>query len=326
MSDTATTDEGQEQILHDVIILGGGPAGFAAGIYAGRGRLKTLVLDGMGGGGQLNTIDIIENFPGQTEAITGPDLVDKMRQQMEKFGTEITFDQAEKITVDDAAQAVTVEGAYGKYFGRSLLLASGARHRKLNVPGEDKLQGRGVSYCATCDGAFFKGQRVAVVGGGDTAVKEAVYLSRVVDHVTVIHRRDQLRAEKVIQEKALATENIDFLWDSVVESIEGEDAVTGLKIRNVKTEEKSDLDVTGAFIFVGILPNTDIVKGLVNLDPSAFVVVDADMRTSHARIFAAGDVRSGSVRQIASAVGDGTTAILNIQELLDSETPPRDQP
>ncbi|MBW2700926.1 MAG: thioredoxin-disulfide reductase [Deltaproteobacteria bacterium] len=325
MSDTTATDEGQEQVLQDVIILGGGPAGFAAGIYAGRGRLKTLVLDGMGGGGQLNTIDTIENFPGQLEAITGPDLVDKMRQQMEKFGTEITFDQAEKVTVDDDAQAITVEGAYGKYRGRTLLLASGARHRHLNVPGEEKLQGRGVSYCATCDGAFFKGQRVAVVGGGDTAVKEAVYLSRVVDHVTVIHRRDQLRAEKVIQEKALASENIDFLWDSVVESIEGEDAVTGLKIRNVKTEEKSELTVTGVFVFVGILPNTDIVKGLVNLDPSAFVVVDADMRTSHPRIFAAGDVRSGSVRQIASAVGDGTTAILNIQEHLDSETPPREQ-
>ncbi|MBN2495954.1 MAG: thioredoxin-disulfide reductase [Deltaproteobacteria bacterium] len=308
--------------LHDLIILGGGAAGTAAGVYAGRGRLDTLVLDAMGGGGQMNIIDTIENYPGLTAAMPGPELARQMREQMERFGASLTFDQAESVEADD--DTVSVTGAYGRYRGRALIVATGARHRELCVPGEERLQGRGVSYCATCDGAFFAGQRVALIGGGDSAVKEALFLSRIVDHVTVIHRRDRLRAEQVMQERAFEADNIDFAWSSVVTEILGEEKVAGVRLRQVDTGEQRTLDVGGVFVFVGVLPNTEFLGGLIDLDEGGFIVTDIDMRTSHPRIFAAGDVRARSVRQIATAVGDGTTAVLNIQQMLDTETPPRD--
>lgn len=324
MSNTPAPKGDENSELYDTIIVGGGPAGVAAGIYAGRGRLKTLVLDSMGGGGQLNVIDIIENYPGFVDPVSGPQLFEAMRLQMEKFGVEITFDGVEKVEAGE--DFVTVVGDGGTYRGKTLIVASGAKHRDLCVPGESELQGRGVSYCATCDGAFFRGQRVAVVGGGDTAVKEALYLSRLVEHVTVVHRRDRLRAEKVMQEKALATPNMSFVWDTVVERVLGEEGVTGLALKNVKTGETSTLEVSGVFIFIGVIPNTSFLQGVVALDEARFAKTCIDMRTSHPRIFAVGDVRSGSVRQIASAVGDGTTAILAVQEMLDTATPPRDLP
>ena len=327
MSDNKGTDktESTEDIpLYDVIILGAGAAGYAAGIYAARGRLKTLVLDGMGGGGQMAITDIVENYPGLSEAVSGGDLADTMRKQMESFGAEVTFDQIEKIAFAD--DGITLKGAYGKYCGRTLLVATGAKHRELCVPGEEKLKGRGVSYCATCDGAFFADQHVALVGGGDTAVKEAVYLSRIAKKVTIIHRRDKLRAEMVIQEKAQATENIEFKWWSVVDEILGEDKVTGVRVRNVKTGEVQDMDVDGAFVFIGIEPNSDVVAGNIKRDGAGFIKTDINMQTSHNRVWAAGDVRAEAVRQIASAVGDGVTAMLNIQEFLDADTPPRELP
>ncbi len=324
MSQVPGTKDDDQPEPYDTIIIGGGPAGVAAGIYAGRGRLRTLVLDAMGGGGQLNVIDIIENYPGYVDPVTGPQLFDAMRRQMEKFGVEITFDGVERVVPGE--DLVTVVGDGGTYVGRTVIVASGAKHRDLCVPGESELQGRGVSYCATCDGAFFRGQRVAVVGGGDTAVKEALYLSRLVEHVTVVHRRDRLRAEKVMQEKALATKNMSFVWNSVVERVLGDDGVGGLELRNVETGELRSLEVSGVFVFIGVIPNTSFLEGVVELDEARFVKTCLDMRTSHPRIFAAGDVRSGSVRQIASAVGDGTTAILTIQEMLDTATPARDLP
>jgi thioredoxin reductase (NADPH) len=310
--------------LYDLIILGSGAAGYAAGIYAGRARLKTLVLDGMGGGGQMAITDIVENYPGLTQAVSGQELAETMRKQMETFGTSVTFDQVEKVAFSD--DGVTLKGAYGKYCGRTLLISTGAKHRELCVPGEETLKGRGVSYCATCDGAFFKDQHVAVVGGGDTAVKEALYLARIAKKVTVIHRRDKLRAEMVMQEKALAAANIEFKWFHVVEEILGQGKVKGVRVRNVQTDETSELALDGVFVFIGIEPNTDLFRGHLKLDPSGFVATDIDMRTSHPRVWAAGDVRARSVRQIATAVGDGVTAMLHIQEFLDTDTPPRDLP
>lgn len=311
--------------LYDLVILGAGAAGFAAGIYAGRARLKTLLLDGMGGGGQMAITDIVENYPGLTEAVSGAELSDRMRKQMESFGVEVTFDQIEKIALSD--DGVTLKGAYGKYCGRAMIVATGAKHRELCVPGEEELKGRGVSYCATCDGAFFKDQNVAVVGGGDTAVKEALYLSRIAKQVTVIHRRDQLRAEKVMQEKALAADNIDFKWFNVVDEVLGDGGkVTGVKIRHVQTGDTEELALDGVFVFIGILPNTELFTGQLDLDEAGFVKTDVSMKTSHPRVWAAGDVRAASHRQIATAVGDGTTAMLDIQEFLDADTPPRDLP
>jgi thioredoxin reductase (NADPH) len=315
---------GDQPKLYDVAILGGGAAGYAAAIYAGRARLSTVLLDGMGGGGQLNVIDSIENYPGFPEPINGPDLQEAMRKQAERFGIAVTFDQIEKVAAWEGG--VTLKGAYARYCARSLLVATGAHHRELCVPGEERLKGRGVSYCATCDGNFFKDQRVVVVGGGDTAVKDAIYLSRLVKKLTLVHRRDKLRAEKVMQEKLLALPNVEPRWDSVVEEIAGEGKVSGVVLKHVKTGARSELGADGVFVFIGVLPNTELLKGVVELDPAGYVRTDVSMCTSNPRIFAAGDVRSQSAKQIAAAVGDGVTAILRIQELLDSETPPRDLP
>jgi len=310
--------------LYDTIIVGGGPAGLAAGIYAARARLKALVLDATGGGGQLNVIDIIENYPGYADPVTGPELAAAMGRQMEKFGLGITFDGVESIERD--GDVVTVRGEAATYRARTAIVATGARHRELCVPGEQELKGRGVSYCATCDGPFFKGERVVLVGGGDTAVKEAIYLSRIVEHVTVVHRRDRLRAEAVMQEKALATPNIELAWNSVVSRIAGQGSVTGVEIENLLTGARSEIPAAGVFVFIGVVPNTSFLEGKVALDGAGFVKTDLCMRTSDPLVFAAGDVRAGSVRQVASAVGDGTTAVLTIQEMLDVGTPQREQP
>jgi thioredoxin reductase (NADPH) len=307
--------------LHDVLIVGGGPAGLAAGIYAGRAGLDAVVLDGMGGGGQMNIIDRIENYPGVMDVESGAQLAEIMRKQMESFGLSVTFDQAEEAEAAD--DRVTIKGSE-TYRTKAMLIATGSRHRPLGVPGEGKLMGRGVSVCATCDGPFFKGQPVVVVGGGDSALMEAIYLSKVVKHITIIHRRDKLRAEKYLQDLAFAADNIEFVWDAQVEEILGDKEVTGVKYKNKKSGESQTIEVPAVFVFVGLLPNTGFVKEAVDLDENGFVITDARMRTSHPRIFAAGDVRVGSARQVGAAVGDGINAQVCIQEFLDTDTPPRD--
>ena len=307
--------------LHDVVIVGGGPAGLAAGIYAGRAGLDAVVLDGMGGGGQMNMIDRIENYPGVMDAESGAQLAEIMRKQMEQFGLSVTFEQAESV---EAADDRVIVKASQTFQTKTMLVASGSRHRPLGVPGEGKLMGRGVSVCATCDGPFFKGQPVAVVGGGDSALMESIYLSKVVKHVTIIHRRDSLRAEKYLQDLAFAADNIEFVWDAQVEEILGDQEVTGVKYKDKKSGESKVIEVPAVFVFVGLLPNTGFVKKAVDLDENGFVVTDARMRTSHPRIFAAGDVRVGSARQVGAAVGDGINAQVCIQEFLDTDTPPRD--
>jgi len=304
----------------DLVIAGAGPAGMAAGIYAGRGGLDALLLDMMGGGGQVNIIDRVENYPGVMDLETGADLAEVMRKQTESFGVGVKFEQIKKVEADGDLLAVTGAKTYRT---KKLLVATGARHRPMKVPGEGKLMGRGVSVCATCDGPFFKGKHVAVVGGGDSAIMEAVYLSRIVERVTIIHRRDRLRAEKLLQDRIFAAGNVDFCWDTVVQEVVGDEAVTALKLKNLKSDEVSDLEVAAVFVFIGLVPNTEFLEGLVELDESGFIKTDSRMRTSRANVFAAGDVRSDSVRQIGVAVGEAITAAVTIQEELDSQTPPR---
>ncbi|MBW1807770.1 MAG: thioredoxin-disulfide reductase [Deltaproteobacteria bacterium] len=311
----------QAENIHDVVIVGGGPAGLAAGIYTGRGGLDAVLLDMMGGGGQVNTIDRVENYPGVVDPESGIELADIMRKQSESFGVAITFDEVKKIETTD--ELLTVNCTSENYSAKTLLAASGASHRPLGVPGEGRLTGRGVSYCATCDGAFFRGQHVAVVGGGSSAVMEAVYLSRIVERVTLIHRRDSLRAEKIQQDRLFAADNIEVLWDCAVEEVLGNNEVSGLKIKNLKTGDPSQLDVTGMFVFIGLIPNSTFLKGVVEMDDFGFIKTDTRMRTINPRIFAAGDIRQDSARQIGTAVGDGITAAVNIQEMLDTVTPDR---
>ncbi len=307
--------------IHDLVVIGAGPAGLAAGIYAGRGGLDVKLLDMMGGGGQVNVIDRIENYPGVMGLETGMALAEIMSKQAASFGAEISFDEVTGI--DTSGKHLVVKGGNTSYSTRSVLVASGAGHRLLKAPGEGRLSGRGVSYCATCDGNFFRGQSVAVVGGGSSAVMEAIYLTRIVGQVTLIHRRDKLRAEKFLQDRLFAAENSEVIWDSVVEEIVGDKEVTGVRIKNVKSGESRLLDVAAVFIFVGLTPNTGFLKGVIDLDQNGFVKTDINMCTSHPAIYAAGDVRADSARQIGTAVGDGITAVVKIHEKLDTSTPER---
>ncbi|HUT99966.1 MAG TPA: thioredoxin-disulfide reductase [Myxococcota bacterium] len=307
--------------VYDLVVIGAGPAGLAAGIYAGRGGLDVVLLDMMGGGGQVNIIDRVENYPGVVGLETGMALSEIMSKQAESFGAAITFDEVQGI--DASGDGLVVTGSSASYTAKAVLVASGAGHRMLKAPGEGRLSGKGVSYCATCDGNFFRGKSVAVVGGGSSAVMEAIYLTRVVDHVTLIHRRDKLRAEKVLQDRFFAAKNSEVIWDSTVEEIVGDSEVEGVRIKNAKTGESRLLDVAAVFIFVGLTPNTGFLKGVVDLDQHGFIKTDVHMCTSHPAIFAAGDVRADSARQIGTAVGDGITATVKIQEKLDTSTPQR---
>lgn len=307
--------------VHDLVVIGAGPAGLAAGIYAGRGGMDVVLLDMMGGGGQVNIIDRVENYPGLVGVENGMALAEIMSKQAAGFGANITFDEVSSI--DTSGERLVVTGGNESYKAKAVLVASGAGHRVLGAPGEGRLSGKGVSYCATCDGNFFRGQPVAVVGGGNSAVMEALYLSRIVERVTLIHRRDKLRAEKVLQDRFFAAKNCEVIWNSTVDEIAGKDEVEGVKISDKQTGQSRLLEVAAVFIFVGLVPNTGFLKGVVDLDQNGFVKTDVHMRTSHPAIFAAGDVRADSARQIGTAVGDGITATIRIQEMLDTDTPPR---
>ena len=287
-----------------------------AGIYACRAKLKTLMVEKLVPGGQVLSTDWVENYPGFPEGISGFDLVDRMRQQAERFGLSIVSDEV--AGVDFSGSEKVIQGAGQTYRAKSVIIASGAMYKRLGVPGEERLTGRGVSYCATCDGPFYQGQEIAVVGGGDSAVQEAVYLTRFATKVYLIHRRDQLRATRVLQEKALANPKIEPIWKNVVESIEGADQVEALRIKNVDGSGGRTLEVQGAFIYVGIQPNTHWLQGAVSLDSQGFIPTDQNMATSIPGVFAAGDVRQKLVRQISTAVGDAATAVLAVEEYLSS--------
>lgn len=300
---------------YELIIIGGGPAGLAAGLYAARARMKTLCLERLTPGGALATTEDVENYPG-FRAITGPDLVEKMLEHAKDFGMELSYSDANSIELDGTDRIVHTDE--GPFVAKAVLIASGAKINKLGVPGEEEFAGRGVSYCAVCDGAFFRDQDVVVVGGGDAAIDEGLYLTRLVETVTVIHRRDQLRASKILQERAFANEKVSFMWEMVVREIHGNGMVKEILLENVKTAEQSVHPTDGLFVYIGSKPNTDFVKGLVGMDEAGHIITDLHMQTSVPGIYAAGDVRIDSYRQAVTAGGDGCTAALAAEKYIES--------
>jgi len=298
----------------DVVIVGAGPAGLAAAVYTGRARLKTLVLEKGMPGGQILLTDFVENYPGFPEGVVPFQLMEDFRKHAEKFGAKIETDEAKKIQKQDDLWHVL--GVKGEYPARAVIIATGSVYRKLGIPGEAKLAGKGVSYCATCDGAFFKDKEVAVVGGGDNALTEALFLTKFCRTVKVIHRRDQLRAVKILQERIFANDKTEVLWDSVVEEISGEDRFESITIKNVKDNKTSKLELDGLFISIGMDSNSEFVKELVDLDEWGQIKVSQDMSTSQSGIFAAGDVTDACPEQMATAVGTGVAAALAVDEYL----------
>jgi thioredoxin reductase (NADPH) len=303
--------------VRNVIIIGSGPAGYTAALYTARASLKPLVFEGAvtAGGALMNTTEV-ENFPGFRDGIMGPDLMDNMRAQAERFGAELVPDDV--VAVDLTGDIKTVTDTAGSvHRAKAVIVTTGSQHRKLGLPGEDALSGRGVSWCATCDGFFFKDQDIAVVGGGDTALEEATFLSRFAKSVTVVHRRDTLRASKAMQERAFADPKIRFSWDSEVSEIHGDQKLAGLTLRSTKTGETSKLPVTGLFIAVGHDPRTELFKGQLDLDEGGYLTVDApSTRTSLPGVFGAGDVVDHIYRQAITAAGTGCAAALDAERYL----------
>ncbi|MGB9780749.1 thioredoxin-disulfide reductase [Caldanaerobacter sp.] len=302
--------------MYELIILGGGPAGLTAGLYAARSRLKTVLIEKTYLGGQIVNTYQLENYPGYEE-ITGADLVAKMEAQVKKHGLEIVLEDVESL--DITGEIKRVKTANNKvYEAKAIILAMGATPRKLGVPNEDRFIGAGISFCATCDGAFYRDAVVAVIGGGNTAVEDALYLTKFAKKVYIIHRRDQLRATKIEQEKAFANEKIEFIWNTVVVDVEGEYGVERIRLRNVKTGEESTLNVDGVFVAIGYDPNTELVKGIVELDEYGYIITDDDMRTNIPGVFAAGDIRHKLLRQVITAAGDGATAAYAAEKYIES--------
>jgi len=301
--------------VQDVIILGGGPAGLTAGIYTGRNLWRTLIIEKGILGGNAALTEKIDNYPGFPEGITGEELVKRMETQAKKFGSKILESDVLSLKIDGNWKIV--ETSQGTFRAPTLIIATGTRPRKLEVPGEEDFIGKGVSYCAVCDGAFFIGKKVAVIGGGDSAVEEAIYLTKFAEEVTIIHRRDTLRAEKITQQRAFSNPKIKFLWSHVVKAIEGEKKVERLVLEDLKTGETKIFPVDGVFIYVGLIPNTELFKDILNLDPNGFIITDEKMHTSMPGIYAAGDVRSKILRQIVTAVADGAIAGMEASKFLE---------
>jgi thioredoxin reductase (NADPH) len=302
---------------YDVIIIGGGPAGLTAGIYASRARLKTLLIECFSVPCQVVTTDHIENYPGFPEGVNGFELIEKFKSQAQRFGTRFIVNEIEGVEEDKPG--FKVHSCDKTYTARALIIASGSRPKKLDIPGEDKFKGKGVSYCATCDGALFKNKEIVAIGGGDAALEEAIFLTRFAKKVTVIHRRNVLRGAKVLQERAFANEKIEFIWDSVVYEIIGADRVMGVKIKNVKSNAETDFSCDGVFIFVGYTPNTVFLKDRVSLDENGYIITDDNCLTSKAGIFACGDCRKKLLKQVVTACGDGATAAFACQHYLENK-------
>ena len=307
--------------IYDVIILGAGPAGLAAGLYAGRGRLSVLIIEKGQDGGQIAITDEIENYPGQiVEGESGPALVARMTAQAEKFGAERVSDTITEVKLD--GEIKVLKSAKAEYQAKNVIIATGAHSRAIGCKGEEEYKSKGVSYCATCDANFFEDLEVYVVGGGDSAVEEAMYLTKFARKVTIIHRRDALRAAKSIQEKAFANPKIEFMWDTVVEELYGEDILQGMIVKNVKTGETHKVDADpedgmfGLFGFIGTVPNSGIVEGLVDMDERGYILTDEDMHTNIPHVYAAGDVRKKSLRQVVTAAADGAIAAMQIEKSL----------
>ena len=293
---------------YDVVIIGGGPAGLTAGIYTARARLKSLLLEKGATGGWIINAGVVENYPGFPDGINGLELADAMQQQALKFGLETLT--AEVTGLDLKSEQKVLKTSEGDIIAGAVIIAGGSDRIKLGVPGEEEFTGRGVAYCAVCDGYFYRDIPVAVVGGGNAAMNEALELTKFASKVTVIHRRDELRATKILQERAFAEPKIEFLWNTVVEAIEGEDAVKNLRLKNVKTGEKSTLDISGIFVATGFRPNTGYLKNIVGLAENGTIITNEKMETNVPGILAAGDIRANSIRQVAAAVGDGAVAAI----------------
>jgi thioredoxin reductase (NADPH) len=300
---------------YDVAIVGAGVAGLTAAIYSSRARRRTVVFERELVGGQIATTELVENYPGFPDGIGGLELSQRFQQQAERFGAELRYEEVERLErLPDGAFALRTSG--GEYRAEAVIVTAGAAHNRLGVPGEEEFLGRGVSYCATCDGAFFRDQDVAVVGGGDSALDEGLFLTRFARTVTIIHRRDKLRASAVLQERAFANPKIRFVFDTVVTAIEGGEVVERVRLRNVKSGEESVLPVAGVFVFIGQTPNSHLLKGLVELDEGGHAKVDLEMATEVPGLFVAGDVRWKAARQLVSAAGDGATAAIAAERYL----------
>ena len=303
--------------VRNVIVIGSGPAGYTAALYAGRARLQPLVFEGSveAGGALMNTTDV-ENFPGFPDGIIGPDLMDNFRKQAERFDAELVADDIQSVDLTGEIKVVR-DSAGEEYRAYSVILAMGSAYRKLGIPGEAELSGHGISWCATCDGFFFREQEIAVVGGGDSALEEAMFLTKFATSVTVIHRRDQLRASKIMQDRAFANDKIRFLWDTEVLEAVGTGKLEGLRVRNVKTGEESTLNVTGFFVAIGHDPRSDLVRGQVDLDEEGYVRTQApSTRTNLPGVFAAGDLVDSTYRQAITAAGTGCSAALDAERYL----------
>ncbi|MFZ0547277.1 MAG: thioredoxin-disulfide reductase [Candidatus Promineifilaceae bacterium] len=299
-----------------VIIIGSGPAGLTAGVYTARATLNPLIIAGNQLGGQISITAEVENYPGFPEPdLTGPDLVEKMRQQAERFGARIEYDEV--VEVDFSNGSPFYVKTYGKeYEAEAVIVTAGASPRRLGIPGEEEYIGRGVSFCATCDGFFFRGKDIVVVGGGDSALEEGIFLTKFANRVRIVHRRDELRAGPHLQERAFANEKIDFVWDTVVEEISGNGMVTEVLTENLKTGEKKKLDTQGVFIYVGHFPNSKFLEGQVAMDEHGYVITDERMRTSVEGVFAAGEIQDPVYRQIATSVGQGCSAAMMCEKWL----------
>lgn len=295
----------KEKIITDVLIIGAGPGGMAAALYASRANLKTIMLEKGAPGGELINTAEVENYPA-SPLISGPELAQKFYDSAMEFGAEHAYGDVTKVEVFGASKYVHTADKI--YEAKAVIMATGAHHRELGVPGEERLTGQGVSYCAVCDGFFFRNRNLVVVGGGDSAVEEGNYLTQFADKVTIIHRRDELRAQQILQDRAFNNPKIEFIWDSVVESIEGDASVESVKIRNVKSNEESELPINGVFVYIGLIPNTDSVKHLDITDDEGWIITNDQMETTVPGLFAVGDVRQKHLRQIVTAASDGAIA------------------
>lgn len=300
---------------YDVVIIGGGPAGLTAGIYAKRAGLSALLVEKYAPGGQIMITDWIENYPGFPDGLAGYELTMKMEQQAKNFGLEFKTGDVESLEIDGKIKNIKLKD--GSISTKTIIIASGCYPRKLGVPGENSLFGKGVSTCATCDAMFFRDKTVVAIGGGDTAIQEALYLTKFVKKVYLIHRRDQLRAAKMLQDRAFANEKIEFVWDTIPTAINGKGNVDSVDIENVKTGEKKTIEADGCFIWVGTLPNTEFINGTLALDNNGFILTDKNMETSVKGVFAAGDVRNTPLRQVATAVGDAAIAAISADQYIE---------
>jgi len=301
--------------MHDLVIIGGGPAGLTAGLYAARSKLDAVLYEKLVPGGQILTTDWIENYPGFPEGLSGFEIVDRMKRQAERFGLKIENREVTSFTPGTPKKIDTDQGTVE---AKAVIFASGAAPRKIGIDGETALIGKGVSYCATCDGPFYRDQEVAVIGGGDTAVEEALFLTKFAGKVYLVHRRDKLRAVKILQERAEAEKKLELVWDTIPTRIIGSSGVEALSLKNVKSGMDSTLPVQGVFVFIGYNPNNSLLKGIVEMDDNGFVQTNGDMETSIPGVFAAGDIRSKLLRQVVTAVGEGATAAFAAERYIEA--------